>query len=43
MKWSEERQEVISISRGGKEYDIPTTHIRTNPLVMKYLNTFNSP
>lgn len=39
IKWSEERQEVVSISRGGKEYDIPTTHIRNNPLVIQYLKS----
>ncbi len=37
MKWDEERQEVISVSRGGKEYDVPTTKIRNNPLVIAYL------
>jgi ATP-dependent DNA ligase len=37
MKWDGDREEVISISRGGKEYDVPTTKIRNNPLVIEYL------
>lgn len=35
--WSEERNEVISVSRGGKEYDVPTTHLRESDLVKSFL------
>lgn len=37
MKWDEDRGEVISISRGGKDYDVPTTNIRHNSLVIDFL------
>lgn len=37
MRYSEERKEVISVSRGGGEYDIPTTHIRENKVIKQYL------
>lgn len=37
MRWSEERNEVISISRGGKEYDVPTEHIRNNEVLENFL------
>lgn len=37
LKWDEERDEVISVSRGGQNYDIATTHIRNNKFVVNYL------
>ena len=35
MKYDEDREEIISVSRGGGEYDVPTEHIRTNPTLIK--------
>ena len=37
FKWSEDKGEVISISRGGKNYDVATSHIRNNELLIEYL------
>ena len=35
--WDENREEVISISRGGKDYDPSTIHIRENDLLKDFL------
>lgn len=37
MRYDESRDEVISISRGGKNYDVATTHIRNNDTLKDFL------
>jgi len=37
MKWDSDREEVIAISRGGEDYNVATTHIREDQMVVDYL------
>jgi DNA ligase 1 len=37
MKWDSNKEEIITISRGGKDYDASTTHLREIELLKTYL------
>ena len=37
MKWHKEEDRVVSVSRGGGDYDAATVHIRTDDMVVQYL------
>lgn len=37
LMWNKDREEVISVSRGGSEYDVATQHIRNSKILKNYL------